>query len=75
MPAAPFASLSNTLCAPNNPKAKTVTFALAPAGIEAETKNTTSARSPAANLMSLLKIMTVLPDSRIRLPNPVRSDH
>jgi hypothetical protein len=36
MLAAPFASLSKTLCAPNNPKAKTVIFGLAPAGIDAE---------------------------------------
>src|SRR6516164_559384 len=77
MLAAPFASLSNTLCAPNNPKAKTVTFGLAPAGIDAEAKNTTEARSPAeTNLISLLKIIAVLPDGRrTRLPNPVRSDH
>src|SRR5580704_9345646 len=77
MLAAPFASLSNTLCAPNNPKAKTVTFGLAPAGIDAKAKKAAGARSPAAtNLMSLLKIMAVLPDRRrSRLPNPVRSDH
>jgi hypothetical protein len=40
MPAAAFASLSNTLCAPNNPKANTVTFGLAAAGIGADAKNT-----------------------------------
>jgi hypothetical protein len=63
MLAAPFASLSNTLCAPNNPKAKTVTLGLAPAGIHAEAKKTIGARSPAATiLMSLLNIMAVLPD-------------
>jgi hypothetical protein len=62
MLAAPFASLSNTLCAPNNPKAKTVTFGFAPAGIDAEAKNITGARSPAlTNLMSFLNIMAVFP--------------
>jgi hypothetical protein len=62
MVAAPFASLSNTLCAPNNPKAKTVTFGLAAAGKDAEAKNTTGARSPAVTiLMNLLKIMAVHP--------------
>ena len=60
MLAAPFASLSNTLCAPNNPKARTVTFGFSAADIDAE--NTTDARSPAVrSLMSLLKIMSHSP--------------
>jgi hypothetical protein len=58
----PFASVSNTLCAPNNPKAKTVTFGFAPAGIDAETKSKNGARSLAVtDLMSFLKIMAVHP--------------
>jgi hypothetical protein len=62
MLAAPFASLSNTLCDPNNPKAKTVTLVLAHAGKDAEAKNITDARCPAVTiLMSLLKSMSVLP--------------
>ena len=44
-----------------------MTFGLAPAGIDAEAKNTTEARSPAeTNLISLLKIIVVLPDGRRR---------
>jgi hypothetical protein len=62
MLAAPFASLSNTLCAPNNPKAKTVTFGLAPAGNDAETKSKSRARSlVVTDLMSFLNIMAVHP--------------
>src|SRR5215471_15432431 len=57
MLAAPFASLSNTLCAPYNPKARIVTFGFSPADAQAE--NADAARSPAVrNLMSLLRIMT-----------------
>jgi len=58
---APFASLSNTLCAPNNPKANTVTLGLAHAGKGAEAKNITEAKIPAVTiLMSLLKTISIL---------------
>jgi hypothetical protein len=56
MLAAPFASFSNTLCAPNSPKANTETFGLAPAGIGAEAKNRTE--SPAVE--SLINLLTII---------------
>jgi hypothetical protein len=62
MLAAPFASLANTLCAPNNPKARTATLGLAAAAIDAGTKNRTAAsNSRVPTLISLNMFMVVSP--------------
>src|SRR6266436_1761563 len=77
MLAAPFASLSKTLCAPNNPNAKTVMFGSAPAGMDAEASNTIGARNPPITIfMSLVKTMALSSARRLRsVPNPESSSH
>ena len=59
MLAAPFASLSNTLCAPNNPKARTATLGLAATARDAGAKNRRAASNcPVPTLISLRMVVS-----------------